>query len=63
MDKAICNFYEKKLLAGSKNETKHVHDHFKSCPKWTTRDIRQQILVKEYVKADEGACVSSCHFN
>ncbi|KAH7665852.1 Tam3-transposase (Ac family) protein [Dioscorea alata] len=40
--KAICNYYQKKLGGESKNGTKHLHDHFASCPLRKTRDIKQR---------------------
>lgn len=33
LDKPIYIFYEKKLLVGSRNGTKNLHDHFKNCPR------------------------------
>ena len=43
-EKAKCHYCKKKLAGGSRNGTRHLHDHFKSCPKRTCRDIRQQVL-------------------
>ncbi|KAJ9542707.1 hypothetical protein OSB04_029213 [Centaurea solstitialis] len=44
VDKAVCNYCEKKLEGSSKNGTKHLHDHFKICPLRKHRDIKQAIL-------------------
>nr|XP_048321651.1 zinc finger BED domain-containing protein DAYSLEEPER-like [Ziziphus jujuba var. spinosa] len=44
VDKAICNYCSKKLGGGSRNGTRHLHDHFKRCPLRTQKDIRQAIL-------------------
>jgi hypothetical protein len=44
VDKAICNYCEKKLSGKSKNGTTHLHEHFKICPLRKHRDIKQSIL-------------------
>ncbi|XP_060673042.1 zinc finger BED domain-containing protein DAYSLEEPER-like [Ziziphus jujuba] len=44
VDKAVCNYCSKKLGGGSRNGTRHLHDHFKRCPLRTQKDIRQAIL-------------------
>ncbi|KAE8733017.1 hypothetical protein F3Y22_tig00001644pilonHSYRG00324 [Hibiscus syriacus] len=51
-DKAKCRYCKKKLGANSKNGTRHWHDHFKSCPKRTCRDIRQQVPSRNTLKND-----------
>ncbi|CAL9022683.1 unnamed protein product [Prunus brigantina] len=42
--KVVCNNCGKKLLAGSKNGTTHLHDCFKICPLRKQRDIKQSLL-------------------
>ena len=32
-DKAECNYCTRLLVGGSKNGTKHLHDHIKICPR------------------------------
>ena len=32
-DKAECNYCTRLLVGGSKNGTKHLHDHLKICPR------------------------------
>ena len=58
-EKAECHYCKKKLVGGSKNGTRHLHDHFKSCPKRTSRDIRQQVLGMGQ-KTKEGQTNLSC---
>ena len=45
--KAVCNYYSRHLGGDSKNETRHLHNHFKRCPRRMIKDIRQQILLQE----------------
>lgn len=44
-DKAQCNACKKYLCGASKNGTKHLHLHMKSCPRRKMTDIRQKILT------------------
>lgn len=43
-DKEICRYCEKKLGGSSKNGTSLLGDHFKSCPRRKSMDIKQAIL-------------------
>ena len=43
--KAVCNYCSRHLGRDSKNGTRHLHNHYKRCPRRTMKDIRQQILV------------------
>ncbi|XP_060965338.1 zinc finger BED domain-containing protein RICESLEEPER 2-like [Cannabis sativa] len=44
VDKAVCNYCQKKLGGSSKNRTTHLRDHFNICPLRKHRDIKQSIL-------------------
>ena len=39
-DKAECDYCTRLLVGGSKNVTKHLHDHLKICPRKKCKDIR-----------------------
>ena len=47
---AVCNYCSRHLGRDSKNGTRHLHNHFKRCPRRKIKDIRQQILVQEQNK-------------
>ncbi|KAL2993200.1 hypothetical protein AAZX31_10G096200 [Glycine max] len=42
--KAICKYYDKKLVGETKQGTKHLHGHIRSCKLHTVRGPRQSIL-------------------
>ena len=44
VDKAVCNYCQKKLGGSSRNGTTHLRDHFKICPLRKNSDIKQSIL-------------------
>ena len=48
--KVVCNYCSRHLGGDSKNGTRHLHNHFKRCPRRKIKDIRQQILVQEQNK-------------
>ncbi|KAJ9561458.1 hypothetical protein OSB04_006618 [Centaurea solstitialis] len=50
---AKCNYCKRKMTARSNDGTSHLKDHFEKCPRRTTRDIRQQILLHEQITKDE----------
>ncbi|KAE8662422.1 hypothetical protein F3Y22_tig00113337pilonHSYRG00037 [Hibiscus syriacus] len=58
-DKGECRYCKKKLGANSKNGTRHLHDHFKSCPRRTCRDIREQV-IRMGQKTTDGQTNLSC---
>lgn len=64
--KAVCHYCSKSLGGETKNGTKHLHDHFKRCPKRKYKDIvdmRQQVLVNQQNKADEKMSLTPYHFD
>ncbi|XP_019179524.1 PREDICTED: zinc finger BED domain-containing protein RICESLEEPER 3-like [Ipomoea nil] len=63
VDKAECN-YCKKLLGGqSKNGTKHLHDHHRSCKMKPIQNLKQQTLLQQQWKADGKMGLSTFKFN
>ncbi|KAE8676405.1 hypothetical protein F3Y22_tig00111614pilonHSYRG00082 [Hibiscus syriacus] len=62
-DKAECRYCKKKLGANSKNGTRHLHDHFKSCPRRTCRDIRQQVIGMGQKTTDGQTKISCLNFD
>ncbi|KAF7801647.1 zinc finger BED domain-containing protein RICESLEEPER 2-like [Senna tora] len=63
-DKSECNYCKNRLTAKAIDETNHLHKHFSTCPRRTTRDIRQQILLKEQKRLDGSSVfLSSYHFD
>lgn len=42
--KAICNYCDKKLFGETKQGSKHLHDHIRSCKLRTMMGLRQSIL-------------------
>ena len=50
VSKAKCNYCTKLLSGDSKNGTRHLHNHYKVCPRRRYRDIKQQILVNNLAK-------------
>ncbi|KAJ9542242.1 hypothetical protein OSB04_028748 [Centaurea solstitialis] len=60
---AKCNYCNKKLTGRATDGTKHLKDHFKTCPRRVTRDIRQQILVQDQKALDGKASLSKYFFN
>ena len=61
--KAVCNYCSRHLGGDSKNGTRHLHNHYKKCPRRTVKDIRQQILVQEQNKKNSTASLSPYHFD
>nr|XP_023915248.1 zinc finger BED domain-containing protein RICESLEEPER 3-like [Quercus suber] len=65
-DKAECNYCTRLLVGGSKNGTRHLHDHLKICPRKKFKDIRdmkQNILVRDQHNVDSMAGVNAYHFD
>ena len=50
--KAVCNYCSKKLLGDSKSGTKHLHDHFKICPKRRVIESKQKVLTPDLMKGE-----------
>ncbi|XP_047314009.1 zinc finger BED domain-containing protein RICESLEEPER 3-like [Impatiens glandulifera] len=50
--KAICNHCKKQLIGDSKNDTKHLWAHLRTCPKLKMKDINQ--MNQKYLKAEKG---------
>ena len=46
--KAICNYCNKHLGGDSKNGTRHLHDHHKSCTRKKVMDMRQKVLTNNF---------------
>ncbi|XP_031256250.1 uncharacterized protein LOC116114236 isoform X1 [Pistacia vera] len=44
-DKAECNYCHKQLVGGSKNGTKHLHDHLRICPRRKYQDKTQKTVT------------------
>jgi hypothetical protein len=61
--KAVCNYCSKHLGGDSKNGIRHLHNHYKRCPRRTIKDIRQQILVQEQNKKNSTTSLSPYHFD
>lgn len=64
--RAVCHYCSKSLGGETKNGTKHLHDHFRRCPKRKYKDIvdmRQQVLVNQQNKADERMSLTAHHFD
>ena len=57
--KAVCNYCSRHLGGDSKNGTRHLHNHYKRCPRRTIKDIRQQILVQEQNKKNSTASLTT----
>ncbi|XP_023913078.1 zinc finger BED domain-containing protein RICESLEEPER 3-like [Quercus suber] len=65
-DKAESKYCTRFLVGGSKNGTKHLHDHLKICPRKKFKDIRdmkQKILVRDQHNVDLMAGVNAYHFD
>ncbi|KAK9984027.1 hypothetical protein SO802_033552 [Lithocarpus litseifolius] len=65
-DKSECNYCTRLLVRGSKNGTKHLHDHLKICPRKKCKDIRdmkQKILVRDQHNVDSMVGVNAYHFD
>ncbi|KAJ9538563.1 hypothetical protein OSB04_031296 [Centaurea solstitialis] len=49
---AICNYCKRKMTARPNDGTSHLKEHIEKCPRRTTKDIRQQILLHEQITKD-----------
>ncbi|KAJ9557705.1 LOW QUALITY PROTEIN: hypothetical protein OSB04_012319 [Centaurea solstitialis] len=59
---AECNYCSKKLTGRANDGTTHLKDHFTSCPRRVTRDIRQHILIQDQNTSDGKAALSKYSF-
>ncbi|XP_031272245.1 zinc finger BED domain-containing protein RICESLEEPER 2-like [Pistacia vera] len=44
-EKAECNYYHRQLFGGSKNGTRHLHDHYKISARQKNQDVSQMMLA------------------
>ncbi|WOL13353.1 zinc finger BED domain-containing protein RICESLEEPER 3-like [Canna indica] len=61
--KAICNYYNGKLLGELKQGTSHLSSHFKTCKYRRTRDIRQSFLKTSASVTGETVVVDNYSFD
>ncbi|KAK1421801.1 hypothetical protein QVD17_24433 [Tagetes erecta] len=62
-EKAECNYCKSKLGAKSKNGTKHLHAHLKSCPNRKNKDLRQQVLSMNQINTSGNSDISCYSFD
>ncbi|XP_077249073.1 zinc finger BED domain-containing protein RICESLEEPER 1-like [Tasmannia lanceolata] len=62
-DKVECNYCSRKLVGGAKNGTKHLHDHYRICPRRKSQDVGQMLLAGSKKYEDKKMTLTTYHFD